>query len=172
VITIGCACACASLLAVAAAPAGNATSESHAKNLAAKECTAQKKADRAAFRATYGEHPMRNCIQGTTDEVAAELKNAAKQCKAEREADPAAFRENHGTNENGSNAFGKCVSKKVRAEIKEDVAEFKNAAKECRAERQADPEAFQENYGNNRNGRNAFGKCVSQKVKHSQEQSG
>lgn len=172
VITVGCACACASLLAVAVAAAGNATSSSHAKNLAAKQCTAERKADAVAFRATYGEHPMRACIQGTTDEVAAELRNAAKQCKAEREADPGAFRENYGTNENGSNAFGKCVSKKVRAEIKEDVAEFKNAAKECRAERNGDPDAFQQAYGNNHNGRNAFGKCVSSKVKHSEEQSG
>jgi hypothetical protein len=158
------------VLAVAVASAGNPTSEAHAKNLAAKQCTAEQKADRAAFRAAYGEHPMRNCIKGTTDEVLAELKNAAKECRAEREADPAAFRETHGTNENDSNAFGKCVSKKVRAEIKEDVAEFKNAAKECRAERQADPEAFKAKYGNNQNGRNAFGKCVSQKVKHSEQQ--
>ncbi len=170
VITIGCACACASLLAVAVATAGNATSDSHAKNLAAKQCTAQQKADPAAFRAAYGEHSMRNCIQATSDEVASELKNAAKECNAERQADQAAFRETYGTNENGNNAFGKCVSKKVRAEIKEDVAEFKNAAKECRAERQADPEAFQQNYGNNHNGRNAFGKCVSSKVKHSEQQ--
>jgi hypothetical protein len=158
------------VLAVAVASAGNPTSEAHAKNLAAKQCAAEKKADRVAFRAAYGEHPMRNCIKGTTDEVQAELKNAAKECKAEREADPAAFQENYGTNENGSNAFGKCVSKKVRAEIKEDVAEFKNAAKECREERKADADAFREKYGNNHNGRNAFGKCVSQKVKHSEQQ--
>jgi hypothetical protein len=170
VITIGCACACASVLAVAVASAGNATSDSHAKNLAAKQCTAQQKADPAAFRAAYGDHPMRNCIQGTTPEVSAELKNAAKECKAERDADPAAFRQTYGSNENGSNAFGKCVSKKVRAEIREDVAEFKNAAKECRAERQADPEGFRQTYGKNHNGRNAFGKCVSSKVKHAEQQ--
>jgi hypothetical protein len=113
---------------------------------------------------------MRNCIQGTTDKVAAELKNAAKACKAERDADPAAFRQTYGTNENGRNAFGKCVSKKVRAEIRKDVAAFKNAAKECRAERNADPAAFRQNYGTNHNGRNAFGKCVSSKVKHSEQQ--
>ena len=166
-IPIACGCVCALLLGAAVATAGNTTSDAHAKNLAAKQCTAQQKADPAAFRATYGEHPMRNCIQGTTDEASAELKNAAKECNAERQADPVAFREKYGTNENGSNAFGKCVSGKVKADIKEDVAEFKNAAKECRAERQADPGAFQQTYGNNHNGSNAFGKCVSSKVKHS-----
>jgi hypothetical protein len=165
-ITIICGCACASLLAAAVATAGNPTSASHAKNLAAKQCTSLQKADRAAFRATYGKHAMRNCIQGTTDEVSAELKNAAKDCKAERQADPAAFRQTYGTNHNGRNALGKCVSRKVNADIKKDTAEFKNAAKACRAERQADPAGFQQTYGTNHNGRNAFGKCVSSKVKH------
>ena len=40
-----------------------------------------------------------------------------------------------------------------------------NAAKECRAERgdtDATREAFREQYGTNKNGKNAFGKCVSQ----------
>lgn len=48
-------------------------------------------------------------------------------------------------------------------------AEFKNAAKECRAEREADPAAFEETYGANANRRNAFGKCVSGKVKDDEE---
>ena len=49
-------------------------------------------------------------------------------------------------------------------------AEFKNAAQECRAEREEDAEAFQETYGTNANKRNAFGKCVSGKVKHQPEE--
>ena len=114
VITVACGCLCASLLAAAVATAGNATSDSHAKNLAAKQCAAAKKADRAAFHGTYGKHAMRNCIKGTTDEVRAELKNAAQECRAAREADPAGFHENYGTNHNGRNAFGKCVSSKVK----------------------------------------------------------
>ena len=39
-----------------------------------------------------------------------EFKNAAKACKAERALDPEAFREKYGTNRNGANAFGNCVS--------------------------------------------------------------
>jgi hypothetical protein len=166
VITVACGCLCASLLATAVATAGNATSESHAKNLAAKQCAAAKKADKGAFHATYGKHAMRNCIKGTTDEVKAELKNAAQDCRAAREADPAGFHETWGTNHNGRNAFGKCVSSSVKHEIKKDTTEFKNAAKECRAAREADPDGFHEAYGTNHNGRNAFGKCVSSKVKH------
>jgi len=168
-ITIACACLCASLLAASLA-AGNTTSDSHAKNVAAKQCAAQKKADKAAFRGTYGRHAMRNCIKGTTDEAATELKNAAKECKAAREADPQAFHDQYGTNHNGRNALGKCISDHVRAEVKEDVAEFKNAAKECKDARQADPEAFHHQYGTNHNGRNALGKCVSSKVKHAESQ--
>ncbi len=38
--------------------------------------------------------------------------NPAQSCKAERTADPAAFQKKYGTNHNGRNAFGKCVSSK------------------------------------------------------------
>ena len=76
------------------------------------------------------------------------LRNAAKECKAERaDEDFAAthegksFDEFYGTNKNGKNAYGKCVSTKARehkeAEDEQDAdeaTEFKNAAKECAAE--------------------------------------
>ena len=42
--------------------------------------------------------------------------NAAKACRAEQKTDPAAFKENYGTNANNSNAFGKCVSEKAKAQ--------------------------------------------------------
>jgi hypothetical protein len=38
-----------------------------------------------------------------------------KTCKAERAADPAAFTTKYGTNSNGRNAFGRCVSKTAKA---------------------------------------------------------
>jgi hypothetical protein len=169
VITVGCACIGAAVVAVSLAGVSAASDEGHARSLAAKQCAAEKRADKAAFRALYGKRAMRNCIKGTTDEVADELKKAAKECKAERQADPDAFRETYGGNENGRNAFGKCVSGKVRAEIAADVAEFKNAAKACKAERDADPDAFRETYGANENGRNALGKCVSTHVREDEE---
>ena len=48
-----------------------------------------------------------------------------------------------------------------------------NAAEECRTERgttAASREAFRVKYGTNKNGRNAFGKCVSQTVQEQEEE--
>ena len=44
-----------------------------------------------------------------------------------------------------------------------------NAAKQCKDERKADPAAFKEKYGTNKNKRNAFGKCVSAIAKAQQD---
>jgi hypothetical protein len=134
-----------------------------AKQLAKAQCKAAKKADKAAFKATYGS--MGACVKGTKDEASDEVKNASQECRAERDADEALFTETYGSNKNGKNAFGKCVSSKVKAEDEADVEEFANAADECRAERDADADAFGTTYGSNKNGKNAFGKCVSSKVK-------
>jgi len=48
-----------------------------------------------------------------------------------------------------------------------------NAAKLCKAER-ADigVDAFREKYGSNKNGKNAFGKCVSSQKKHADDDGG
>ena len=54
------------------------------------------------------------------------------------------------------------------AVAKPDDTDRSNAAKECKAERGSTPatrEAFKAKYGNNKNKRNAFGKCVSQRAK-------
>ena len=102
---------------------------------------------------------------------------------ARRSAPPiaTAFAELYGTNGNKRNAFGKCVSKKAKAkehaadeQDAEDAAEFKNAAKECDAERgdtEATPAAFADKYGTNENKRNAFGKCVSSKASEGETES-
>jgi hypothetical protein len=92
--------------------------DNNGKSEIAKACHALKKADKDAFRATYGpKHAMKHCKKGAepaADETTkAEFKNAAKECRAEREADPDAFQEAYGTNGNKKNAFGKCVSSKV-----------------------------------------------------------
>ena len=117
------------------------------------------------------------------------------------QAAPGSFKQTYGTNKNRSNAFGKCVSKNAKtlhgihasaveqcksqgakplgkcvrqAEHQKQAAtqdEIVNAAKQCRSERSANPSAFREKYGTNRNKRNAFGKCVSKTVKENREQS-
>ena len=128
---------------------------------------------REAFRTQFRNFAA--CVRRTAVEEAQEEraahKNAAKECKAERTADPEGFATTYGTNANKRNAFGKCVSMKARekeqaadADDAEEAAEFKNAAKECAAERQADAAAFADKYGTNENDRNAFGKCVSSKA--------
>jgi hypothetical protein len=177
-------------VAVLVLPAGSVAKPDAAdKRAAIKQCKAERgktKATRQAFKAKY--HSFSRCIRQNAAEEHAEkkaaLKSAAKDCKAERaDANFASthggktFQEFYGTNKNGKNAYGKCVSAKARAQKAakdaddaEEVAAFKNAAKECAAER-ADAgfpaahegKTFEEFYGTNHNKRNAFGKCVSSK---------
>jgi hypothetical protein len=125
----------------------------------------------------FGACVRRKAVEEAQEEQTAH-KNASKECKAEREADPEAFAQTYGTeNSNRRNAFGKCVSQKAReneAEADEqdqqNATEFKNAAKECAAEREADPEAFAQEYGTeSSNRKNAFGKCVSRKVRENEQ---
>jgi hypothetical protein len=136
-----------------------------AKNVAAKQCAAEKKANPVAFRALYGKHAMRDCIKAQVPQAASDLKNAAKECKAEQKADPTGFESTYG-DPYSNDAFGKCVSTKVQAGSAAAAETFKNAAKECKAERSADPEGFKTTYGSVKSkGHNAFGKCVASKVK-------
>ena len=160
-----CTAALGSALLFAALATGKPAESKDARKLANQQCQAEKQADKAAFKATYGKRAMRTCKKGEKDEIKDELKNAAKECKAERAADPDAFNDTYGANKNKKSALGKCVSQKVKAEIADEVDGFKNAAKECKAERKTDPDAFKNTYGSNRTKRNALGKCVSQKVK-------
>jgi hypothetical protein len=91
--------------------------------------------------------------------------SAQKQCRSERTAmGSQTFRDTYGTNKNKSNAFGKCVSHRTSQNTQDEKTAKSNAAKDCKAERAADPAAFQTKYGNGKN-KNAFGKCVSQNAK-------
>ena len=55
--------------------------------VAAKLCKAEKHADKAAFKATYGKHAMRECKRANRAEVGDTIRNASQQCKADREAE-------------------------------------------------------------------------------------
>ena len=151
------------------------------KREAQKECRAERgttDATREAFKAKY--RNFGDCVSQNAREAKAERKaakaNASRECREERgdtDESREAFRAKYGTNANGRNAFGKCVSQKAKAqrteqdeEDAEEAEESKNAAKECDAERgdtQETRKAFEDKYGTNGNKRNAFGKCVSQK---------
>jgi hypothetical protein len=138
------------------------------------DCKAERGASRAAFKTNYD--GFADCVGKTAKEEEAEneqaAQNAAKDCKAERDLNAEAFKTKYGTNKNGKNAFGKCVSSKASekkaamdAADAQEIAEIKNAAKECKAERDANPTTFKTTYGKNKNDKNAFGKCVSSKTR-------
>lgn len=96
--------------------------------------------------------------------------NAAKECRAERgttDATREAFAAKYGTESSkGKNAFGKCVSSRAKDERAERRKAKRNAARDCREEREElGLEAFREKYGTAKSkGRNAFGKCVSKQA--------
>jgi len=135
-----------------------------------------------AFKQAYGTNKNKSnafgkCVSkrtAKTEDAQAEAHtNAAKDCRTEQAGDAAAFTAKYGTNKNGTNAYGKCVSSKAKAQTNETVAaEVKadvNAAKACKAERKDDPAAFKAKYGTNKNKSNAFGKCVSATAKAQQD---
>jgi hypothetical protein len=89
--------------------------------------------------------------------------NAQKYCRDLREASGKEnFRSIFG---GGKNAFGKCVSQNAKKDQRQEQRAHTNAAKECRAERDQDADAFKEKYGSGPNKKNAFGRCVSQHAK-------
>jgi hypothetical protein len=111
-------------------------------------------------------------IAGAADEPSqANQKNAAKYCSALRTASgDANFKAMFGGKKN---AYGKCVSKAARADAKQEDQAKTNASQQCKAEeaQTADEfkaahggKTFQEFYGTGK-GKNAHGKCVSQKAK-------
>lgn len=69
----------------------------------------------------------------------------------------------------GKNGVAHCVKKETAensSEIKQAKSDAQqNAAQQCKAERAQDPQAFQTKYGSGKNGKNAYGKCVSQTAK-------
>jgi len=168
-------------IAVPAAALADQPSQQNQKN-AAKYCKALREASgQQNFRSMFGgdENAFGKCVsQNAKKDQKQQQKaqeNAAKQCKAERDQDPAAFKEKYGTGENKKNAFGKCVSQRAKEnKAKEDQTDQNDvtAAKECKTEQSQDRDAFKQKYGTNKNKKNAFGKCVSQKSHKLDQQGG
>ena len=140
---------------------------------AQQQCATERTAMGAdAFKALYGTNAGKSnafgkCVSKRASANAKAQSNAAAQCRAERAADADAFKTKYGTGKNGTNAFGKCVSGKAKSAEAAEVKATNNAAKACWSERQADAAAFKAKYGTGASKSNAFGKCVSGKVKHS-----
>lgn len=154
-------------LAVAGSPPSPASQAA-----AVKQCTTERNASLAAFKLLYGTPPNRSnafgkCVSKLAQQNEQEHSNAAAQCRTERSSDPTAFATTYGTGSKHRNAFGNCISKKAKAAAAARVEATVNAAKSCWTERKADLAAFKTRYGTNADKSNAFGKCVSGKVKQS-----
>jgi hypothetical protein len=155
-------------LAVAGSPPSAAD-----KAAAVKQCSTERTNMGApAFRALYGTNASKTnafgkCVAKLAQQNEQDRSNAAAQCRTERSADATAFAAKYGVGPNHTNAFGKCVSGKAKAAAAAQLEATVNAAKACWAERKLDAAAFKTKYGTNANKSNAFGKCVSGKVKHS-----
>ena len=160
-----------------AVPAG-ALADDDAANAtpnASQSCKQQRETmGEATFKATYGTNKNRSnalgkCVSKMSKAQQGDQSSAAKACKTEQQANTAAFAAKYGTNNNGKNANGKCVSSKSTEADEKRTDATVSAAKQCKTERKADPAAFKETYGTNKNKSNAFGKCVSAKAKAQQD---
>jgi len=134
-----------------------------------------------AFEGAYGTNANKSnafgkCVSKMHKSQSADVKNSNTKCKTEQaDANFAAthggktFEQFYGTNKNGKNAYGKCVSTRAKQDKAkaddEDAArqdDRVNAAKQCKAAKKSDPGKFGKDYGTRRN---AFGKCVSSTAK-------
>ena len=140
------------------------------KRAAKSECNmfrGHSDATREAFQTRFT--TFKACVKQKANEEAQEGQNAhtnaARECRAQRSGDPAGFATEwgtpgqNGTNRNGKNAFGKCVSQTAHAQAQAEL----RASSVCLTEQNADAQAFTQKYGTNADKSNAFGKCVSGK---------
>jgi hypothetical protein len=160
----------AALLVLAVAPAALAVDEGPSPvDLAKAACKSEKaQMGKNTFTLTYptssASTATNACVAKRDGRAATDLKNGAKECKAERAADPAAFTKKYGTNKNGKNAYGKCVSGKARHATEQETEARVNAAKTCKKLKAEQKATFEADYGTKKN---AFGKCVSETAKAS-----
>lgn len=158
-------------LGVAAPALAGATAN---PNSPAQQCRAERTAmGEANFKALYGTNANKSnafgkCVAKQARARENNTQNAAQRCRVERDdANFAAthggktFAQFYGTNRNGRNAFGKCVSAKSGQATATQQQTRLTAARTCRTEQRADPAAFRQSHGTTANRSNAFGRCVS-----------
>ena len=159
----------AALLALAVPAAAFADYTPSPTCLAQAACKSEKaQMGTRTFKATHATSTASGatkvCVAKRDGGAETALKNAAKACKAERAADPAGFTTKYGTNKNGKNAYGKCVSAKARQASEQETQARVNAATSCKKLKAEQKAAFETAYGTKKN---AFGKCVSKTAKAS-----
>jgi hypothetical protein len=143
-----------------------------AEQLAATACKTEKAEMGAAkFKLTYGAvkstaKAKENCLAQRGIAAEATIANAAHACRAERQSMGAeAFAVKYaaaGTNHNGRNAHGKCVSSQAKAKSEAQTEARVSAADSCKQLKAGDAAAFTASFGEKRN---AFGKCVAKTAK-------
>jgi hypothetical protein len=154
------------ILALAIPAAATAAGTPAQQAAAQAACRAQRTAIGAdAFKLLYAPAANANqanafgkCVSNTVKSEQANAAAAISSCKTAQTADPAGFKTKYGT-------FGKCVSQATAAANNAHQAATIAAAKSCKTERTAGVAAFNAKYGTDANKLNAFGKCVSSKVK-------
>ena len=148
-----------------------------------------------AFREEFGRNKgKRNafgkCVSLLARKQVRAFAHAVAECKAAYVADPAAFMAKYGSEEPANASFERsgeetapaepkperpdaavraamkrCVDQRLAEKRAEHREALEKVVKQCKEELQADRDAFLEKYGENDNLRNAFGKCVSSKVR-------
>jgi hypothetical protein len=156
-------------LAIPAAALADNTAPAPTKQAAAQAtCRTERTAiGDAAFKLLHGNksNAFGLCVSSAVKSAQANAAAALKSCKTEQTADRAAFAKKYGANKSDANALGKCVSATSSAADHADLVATIAAAKSCKTERTPDHAAFTAKYGTNADKSNAFGKCVSSKVK-------
>lgn len=103
--------------------------------------------------------PVSAAVAAPKQPTPADVAKAA--CKTEKRAMGTKLFKKTYAAKSTSGAMRACVAKTVPVA----EAEARNAAQECKAEREANPTAFAEEYGTNPSNKNAYGKCVAGKAR-------
>jgi hypothetical protein len=167
--------ALAAVAVVAAVPV-SATAKHGGPSVAVKNAARYCKAQRSqmgatAFRDTYGgkKNAFGKCVKKRVHDLNALRRAAIKQCKQEL-AGAAGSRWRHGGPGDGPPAtspgrvFKKCVRDKTEQSDQDNQDALIAAVRTCLAAHDADPAAFNEQYGVDGTAREAFGHCVKEQL--------
>ncbi len=125
---------------------------------------------KALFAKTYGKNAndknaFGKCVSATAQSQLQNEVAASSSCRSQQSDETFAvnhggqtFEQYYGTNSDGSNAFGQCVSSTAQASSHAQNKAVVNAARACQSEQKAGPAAFKAKY-------KTFGQCVSEKEK-------
>src|SRR5437667_3377754 len=158
-LIVSLAAVCVLLTPIAALAAGTPSTNAVAASLCKQERVTMGTVN---FNAAYGTNADKSnaygkCVSKNASTAQQDISNAAKSCKAEQ-ADPN-FAANHGGKtfdqfygatqgkDAGANAYGKCVSAKVKSATAQQASKAGSAARSCRADLKADKAAFTAKWG-------------------------